>query len=107
MLDSQIEPLVGRASPVNMFIVVVLPAPLGPKKPKTSPPTMEKLTSRTATTSPNRLFRFFTSKRLNPGTSIISFHLLLLRILSCSVDHNCLAICRLFGRLGEYEKAVC
>src|SRR5512133_2999612 len=31
------SPLVGLISPIMAFIVVLLPAPLGPKKPKTSP----------------------------------------------------------------------
>jgi hypothetical protein len=40
-----------------MRIVVVLPAPLGPRKPKTSPrPTLKSMLS-TATRSPKRLVR--------------------------------------------------
>jgi len=38
-------PEVGREIPVKMRMVVVLPAPLGPKNPKVSPTPMEKLMS--------------------------------------------------------------
>src|SRR4051812_32638308 len=46
------RPPVGRASVQSMWIVVVLPAPLGPRKPNTSPRATSKLTPRTASTSP-------------------------------------------------------
>ena len=36
-----------------MLIVVVLPAPFGPRNPNTSPGATEKETPRTASTSPN------------------------------------------------------
>ena len=42
-------PDVGRASPVNMRMVVVLPAPFGPRKPKTSPSRTAKSMPATAT----------------------------------------------------------
>src|SRR4051794_36499434 len=48
-------PPVGRASVQSMLMVVVLPAPLGPRKPKTSPAATSKLTPRTASRSPNAL----------------------------------------------------
>src|SRR5579859_275016 len=35
--NSRASPLVGRTRPSRILIVVVLPAPLGPRKPKTSP----------------------------------------------------------------------
>jgi hypothetical protein len=41
-------PPVGRTSVQSMLMVVVLPAPLGPRKPNTSPPATSKLTPRTA-----------------------------------------------------------
>lgn len=44
-----------------MRIVVVLPAPLGPRKPVTTPGSTAKLTESTAVTSPNRLVRPVTS----------------------------------------------
>ena len=43
---------VGLASVQSMLIVVVLPAPLGPRKPKTSPGATVNETPRTASTSP-------------------------------------------------------
>ena len=50
-------PEVGRASVQSMLIVVVLPAPLGPRKPKTSPAATSKLTPRTASISPKDLLQ--------------------------------------------------
>ncbi len=44
--------------PHTMRIVVVLPAPLGPSNPYVSPSAIVRLTSSTATRSPNRLVRF-------------------------------------------------
>ena len=43
-------PLVGEMRPVSILIVVVLPAPFGPRKPKISPRFTVKLTPRTAST---------------------------------------------------------
>ena len=48
---------VGVASVVIMRTVVVLPAPLGPRRPKTVPRGTSKLTSSTATKSPKVLTR--------------------------------------------------
>ncbi len=45
-------PPVGLASVQSMLIVVVLPAPFGPRKPNTSPAATSKLTPRTASSSP-------------------------------------------------------
>src|SRR5579884_457333 len=55
-------PAVGFISVHSMLIVVVFPAPLGPRKPNTSPGATSKLTPRTASSSPKR----FTS----PSTTI-------------------------------------
>ena len=52
-----------------MFIVVDLPAPLGPSRPKTSPAATEKLTSSTATRWPNVLRSCETSRRFINGVS--------------------------------------
>jgi hypothetical protein len=41
-------PELGVMNPASMRIVVVLPAPLGPRKPSTSPGFTSKLTSSTA-----------------------------------------------------------
>src|SRR5947199_5447442 len=46
-------PLVGVSSVVNILIVVVLPAPFGPRNAKISPAFTAKDTSRTAVMSPN------------------------------------------------------
>jgi hypothetical protein len=47
-------PVAGLSSVVRMRMVVVLPAPLGPSRPNTSPGVMAKVTSSRATTWPNR-----------------------------------------------------
>src|SRR5947209_19216819 len=49
------EPDVGLARVQSMLIVVVFPAPLGPRKPNTSPVATSKSTPLTASTSPKRL----------------------------------------------------
>ena len=51
------SPLVGRLSPRIMSIVVVLPAPLGPRRATTSPGRMVRSTPSTAVTSPKVLCR--------------------------------------------------
>src|SRR5579871_1471906 len=53
-------PLVGRRSVVSIWIVVVLPAPLGPRKAKISPARTSKEIPATAVTSPKVLTRFCT-----------------------------------------------
>ena len=50
-------PAVGRASVQRMLMVVDLPAPFGPRKPKVSPGSTRKSTPRTASTSPYRFSR--------------------------------------------------
>src|SRR5579862_8809167 len=54
-------PEVGGKNPVITRMVVVFPAPLGPRKPSTSPFCTLKLTSETANVGPYRLLRFSTS----------------------------------------------
>src|ERR1700742_2809529 len=51
-------PLSGVRKPVTIFMVVVLPAPLGPRKPKTSPWRTARLRPATAVKPPKRLVRF-------------------------------------------------
>ena len=51
------SPEVGLASVQSMLIVVVLPAPFGPRKPNTSPTATSKFTPRTARTSSKFLTR--------------------------------------------------
>ena len=48
------RPAVGASSPASMRIVVDLPEPFGPRKPKMPPRGMSKLTLSTAVKSPNR-----------------------------------------------------
>ena len=45
-------PLVGTERPISMRMVVVFPAPLGPRNPKTSPLLTSMFSSLTATKSP-------------------------------------------------------
>src|SRR5687768_16452152 len=54
------SPSVGGMKPVIMRMVVLLPAPLGPRKPNTSPLSTEKETPFTATFWPNIFFKFRT-----------------------------------------------
>ncbi len=58
--SSSMRPLVGRRSVVSILMVVVLPAPLGPRKAKISPCATSKLMSLTAVKSPNVLTRLLT-----------------------------------------------
>ena len=51
------SPESGRARPTSMRIVVVLPAPFGPRNPNTSPATSSKETSETTSRFPNRFVR--------------------------------------------------
>src|SRR5207248_9480778 len=51
--SSTIVPLSGRWTPVNRLKMVVLPAPLGPIKPTSSPQPTARSTSSTARTPPN------------------------------------------------------
>src|SRR5215470_321131 len=55
-----IVPLVGRSRVVSIWIVVVLPAPLGPRKAKISPARTSNEMPSTALTSPKVLTRFWT-----------------------------------------------
>src|SRR5450432_1135646 len=51
------EPSVSGNNPVSILMTVVLPLPLGPRKPKISPFSTRKLTSLTAVKSPKRRTR--------------------------------------------------
>src|SRR3954463_16439487 len=62
-----IEPLVGRRSVVSIWMVVVLPAPLGPRNAKISPAFTSKVTPATAVTSPKFLTRSWTL--IMPGST--------------------------------------
>src|SRR5260370_28241106 len=54
-------PDVGGKSVVSILMVVLLPAPFGPSRPKTSPCSTSKLTLLTAVYSPKRRTRLRTS----------------------------------------------
>src|SRR6266550_2604203 len=58
-------PSVGGIKPVIMRMVVDLPAPLGPRKPSTSPRSTENETPSTARLGPNVLTKFSTFIMLN------------------------------------------
>ena len=65
-------PLVGSRKPVIIFMVVDLPAPLGPRKPNTSPRRTEKETLRTAWMGPKRLSKASTSMAGVCGSVVIA-----------------------------------
>src|SRR3954463_13371614 len=54
-------PLLGARSPANMRMVVVFPAPLGPRNPKTSPSSTLKERLSTARRSPKSFLSFTAS----------------------------------------------
>src|SRR3984957_18617835 len=58
--SSSMRPLVGRNSVVSILMVVVFPAPFGPRKANISPCATSKLMSLTAVKSPNFLTRWLT-----------------------------------------------
>ena len=55
MPATQARPPVGSTSVVSMPIVVDLPAPLGPSRPKNSPPLTSRSMPQTAGTSPREV----------------------------------------------------
>ncbi|MNV01740.1 hypothetical protein D3C71_919580 [compost metagenome] len=55
------SPSLAARSPVNIFIVVDLPQPLEPRKPKISPRGIWKLTLSTAVKLPKRMLRWLAS----------------------------------------------
>src|SRR5258707_14167019 len=61
-------PAVGARKPVAIFIVVDLPAPFGPRKPRTSPRSTRKLIPSTAFSGPKCLVRFRISSMLSDSS---------------------------------------
>ena len=70
---TEMRPESGTMMFMIMRMVVVLPAPLGPMSPKTTPSPMENETSSTAVWSPNRLWIFSTSSTFMGFLSTFSF----------------------------------
>src|SRR5438874_7782799 len=64
------SPAVGRSRPVSILIVVLLPAPLGPRKPKKRPRGTSKETSSTATFLRKALVRWRTTMA-GPGAAVM------------------------------------
>src|ERR1700755_808116 len=62
-------PLVGLSSVVSILMVVVFPAPLGPRKAKISPSATSKETSFTAVKEPKVFTRFCTRIMRRPPNS--------------------------------------
>src|SRR4051794_8496472 len=68
-------PSVGGINPVIIRMEVDLPAPFGPRKPRTSPRATEKEIPSTARLGPNVFTKFFTlimavAPNLHPGTGL-------------------------------------
>src|SRR5947207_7300667 len=61
------SPAVGRSRPVSILMVVLLPAPLGPRKPKKRPRGTSKERSSTATFLRKALVRWRTTMAGPPG----------------------------------------
>src|SRR5437660_3605712 len=61
------EPLVGRARPTRILIVVVLPAPLGPTKPRISPRATDSVKRSSAATRPYFFVNSLVSTTACPG----------------------------------------
>ena len=59
------SPDVGGNSVVSILIVVVLPAPLEPSRPKTSPALTESVSASTAVNAPKRRVRFLISRTMS------------------------------------------
>ena len=65
---SRAWPSLAGSSPVSIFIVVDLPQPFEPTKPKISPRRIRKLTWSTATKSPKRIVRSFASMAVSASS---------------------------------------
>src|ERR1035438_9890557 len=66
-------PDVGGNSVVSILIVVVLPAPLEPSRPKTSPALTESVRESTAVNAPNRRVRFLISRTTSATAKVVAF----------------------------------
>jgi hypothetical protein len=68
-------PELGRIRVVSMDMVVVLPAPLWPKKPNISPSLIDKFNLSTAVKPSYLLLKLFVTSTLSPSYILIWFHL--------------------------------
>ncbi len=69
--NSNASPSVAGIRPVSIFIVVDLPQPLEPRKPKISPRSIVKFTALTAVNFPNRRVRFRATIAGSPPVSTL------------------------------------
>ena len=69
-------PDVGFSRVVNIMMVVLFPAPFGPKRPKISPGLTEKEMPSTATASPNDFLSDLVSIEYNESDVFINYKLL-------------------------------
>src|SRR5580700_9424773 len=100
----KIFPDVGCRRVVNILMVVVLPAPFGPRNAKISPlPTSKEMLS-TALNSPKVLLRFSTRIMIiRPPAVTILNGLVLDQVEICDQDQIPVFLCGLFGRKQESE----
>ncbi|CAB4810909.1 unannotated protein [freshwater metagenome] len=70
--SNRTEPVLGLTNPVIASMAVLLPAPLGPMRPTTSPGFTSTLNSNSATTPPKRTVRPRTSSTLAGTCSVLS-----------------------------------
>src|ERR1700719_1399647 len=77
--STQALPSLSGSRPVSILITVVLPLPLGPRKPKISPFPTRKLTPSTATKSPKRRTRFLAEMEASAGCCPLSTGINLIR----------------------------
>src|SRR5262245_10479765 len=91
-------PEVGASSPFSILIVVVLPAPFGPRKPKICPRGTSKLTASTATKSPNVLVSSWTTTAGSAKGALRCGH---------PLDEHVLQRRRLHAQLGARQASGC
>ena len=96
------SPDVGFSKVVRIIIVVLFPAPLGPKKPKISPFLTENEISFTAITSPKDLVRDLVSMEYN--TLIAFFNYKLLSIIQSILIKNLKTKLRIQDMKGLCQK---
>src|ERR1700730_10531319 len=86
--STQTDPSLRGSRPVSILMTVVLPLPLGPRKPKISPFSTRKLTPSTATKSPNRRTRFLAIMEDSSGRGPLSTGINLIRSFQLHVSRH-------------------